>query len=78
MGLVAGSAKMVAVKLCRPWTVSGSMPGRVPGVCETDLGYSKCSLLWKIPGADILRGYEKPALRKGLCPWARIYINDRD
>ncbi len=78
MGLVAGSAKMAAVKLCPPCAVSGSMPGRVPGICETGLEYSKFSPLWKIPGADILPGYEKPASRKCLCPWARIYVNDRN
>ena len=78
MDLVAECAKMVAVKLCPPCPASGSMPGRVPDICETGLEYSKFSPLWKIPGADILRGYEKPASRKCLCPWARIYVNDRD
>ncbi|GIT54494.1 MAG: hypothetical protein Ct9H300mP16_16540 [Pseudomonadota bacterium] len=59
-----GVREMVAAKSYQPCAVSGSMPGRAPGICETLPECSRYRELCKTPGVGTLRGCGRFCLGK--------------
>ena len=68
--------KMVAAKSYQPCAVSGSLPGRAPGICETLPECSRYRQLCKTPGVGTLRGCGRFVWERIPDPWAGDFIND--